>query len=63
MKYIYTSPDCPNCETLKNSYKKNNTNFEERSSDRIKNPQDFIDQEALIQASLQNMTLPVEIET
>ena len=45
MKYIYTSPDCPNCETLKNSYKKNKNNFEERSSDRIKNPQDFIDQE------------------
>lgn len=62
MKYIYTASDCPNCENLKAFYKERHIPFEERSSDRIKSPQDSIDQEALIQSCLQNVTLPVEIE-
>ena len=33
----------------------------ERASDRIKQPEDDADQEALIQASMQNMELPVEV--
>ncbi len=62
MKYIYTAPDCPKCESLKKKYKKEGIEFIERKSDRIKQPEDEIDQEALVQASMQNMELPIEID-
>lgn len=62
MKYIYTSENCPKCQTLKEKYLKEKTIFEERSANRIKSPQDDIDQEALIQASMQNNSLPVIVE-
>ena len=61
MKYIYTSPDCPKCEALKKKYRDQGVSYEERSADLIKNPGDNIDREALIQASMQNMELPVEV--
>lgn len=62
MKYIYTAPDCPKCESLKKKYKNEGIEFIERKSDRIKQPEDEIDQEALVQASMQNMELPIEID-
>lgn len=62
MKYIYTAPDCTKCEFLKKKYKTEGIQFVERSADRIKQPEDKVDQEALIQASMQNMELPVEVE-
>ena len=34
----------------------------ERNADRIKQPEDEIDREALVQASMQNMELPVEVD-
>jgi len=62
MRYIYTAHDCPKCESLKEKYRTEGVRFVERSADRIKQPEDDIDREALVQASLQNMELPVEIE-
>lgn len=62
MKYIYTAEDCPKCEVLKKRYKTEGVRFEERSANRIKQPEDEIDREALVQASMQNMELPVEVD-
>ena len=62
MKYIYTAEDCPKCKILKTKYKTEGVRFEERSADRIKQPEDEIDREALVQASMQNMELPVEVD-
>lgn len=59
--YIYTMENCPNCVKLKEKYKKEGIEFEERSADRIKVQQDDIDKEALIEASMNNMTLPVVV--
>lgn len=66
MKYIYTAPDCPKCETLKESYKAQNIEYVERDADRLKKPtddKDDIDVEAFVQLSMQNMILPVEINS
>ncbi len=62
MKYIYTTENCPKCETLKKKYKIEGVQFVERNADRIKQPEDDADREALVQASMQNMELPVEID-
>jgi glutaredoxin len=62
MKYIYTATDCPKCESLKKKYKAEGVQFIEREAGRIKQPEDEIDREALVQASMQNMELPVEID-
>lgn len=62
MRYIYTSKDCPKCTLLKAEYAKNNIAFEERDADRVKMPRDDIDREALIEGSLGNMELPIEVE-
>lgn len=61
-KYIYTAEGCCNCEALKDKYRNEGIEFEERSADRIKAPQDNVDREALVQASMQNMVLPVEVD-
>ncbi len=66
MKYIYTAPDCPKCETLKESYKAQNIEYVERDAERLKKPaddRDNIDVEAFVQLSMQNMILPVEINS
>ena len=63
MIYIYTAECCPKCIELKDKYKAEGIQFEERSADRIKNPIDLIDKEALIQACMQNNILPVEVNT
>ena len=63
MKYVYTAPDCPKCESLKRKYKAEGVRFVERSADRIKQPEDDIDRDALVQASMQNMELPVEVDS
>ena len=62
IKYIFTDSNCPKCVTLKARYKSQNIPFEERQASRLKNPEDKIDQEGLIQAALQNEELPVEVE-
>lgn len=62
MKYIYTAENCPKCESLKKKYKAEGVPFIERNADRIKRPDDEIDREALVQASMQNMELPVEVD-
>ena len=64
MKYIYTAPDCPKCETLKESYRAQSIEYIERDAERLKNPaydRDDVDVEAFVQLSMQNMILPVEI--
>lgn len=61
MKYLYTAENCPKCESLKKKYRGEGVRFIERNADRIKQPEDEIDQEALVQASMQNMELPVEV--
>lgn len=62
MLYIYTSDNCPKCEKQKKTWKENNVIFEERDASRIRQIQDEIDKEALVQASIQNMVLPVIVE-
>lgn len=57
--YIYTSENCPKCHKQIAEWKSQGIQFEERSADRIKILEDEIDREALIQASMQNMELPV----
>lgn len=59
--YIYTADDCPKCVKLKKEFTEKGIAFEERSADRIKNQQDYIDKEALIEASMNNMELPVVV--
>ncbi len=64
MKYIYTAPDCPRCDTLKLNYREQDVEFIERSSDRLTKPdadRDDIDIDALAQLSMQNNVLPVEV--
>lgn len=62
MIYIYTADNCPKCESLKKRYNDAGINFVERSAERIKLPEDEIDREAIVQASMNNMELPVEVE-
>lgn len=47
---------------LKIQLKERGYAYVERSADRIKNPQDEIDKEALIEASMSNMDLPVIVK-
>ncbi len=66
MKYIYTQPNCPKCYDLKAGYDVQGIQYIERSSDRLKTPaadRDTIDVDAFVQLSMQNMRLPVEINT
>lgn len=62
MIYLYTTDNCCNCESLKQEYKTKNIQYVERSADRIKSPVDEIDREALINASMNNMELPVIVD-
>lgn len=62
MKYIYTSNECPKCDALKKRYNEFGIVYIERIADRMKAPEDDIDIQALVQASMQNMMLPVEVE-
>ena len=62
MKYIYTESECPKCEELKTQLKKDKIIYIERHSSRIKSPEDEADREALIQASMQNLILPVVVD-
>ncbi len=65
MKYIYTAPECPKCESLKEKYKAQSIEYIERDAERLKNPshdRDNVDVEAFVQLSMQNMILPVEID-
>lgn len=62
MIYVYTTPNCPRCNTVKEKLKANNSVFEERSYLRIKSPQDEIDREAMVEASFVNMQLPIVVE-
>lgn len=62
MKYLYTSNQCPKCDTLKKRYDEFGIIYIERIADRMKAPEDDIDIQALVQASTQNMALPVEVE-
>jgi glutaredoxin len=64
MRYIYTTPECPKCESLKDKYITQGLEYIERDADRLKNPaidRDDIDVEAFVQLSMQNMVLPVEV--
>ncbi|HDY69128.1 MAG: hypothetical protein JYX80_14630 [Candidatus Scalindua sediminis] len=64
MRYIYTAPACPKCESLKERYKTQGLEYIEKDADRLKNPaidRDDIDVEAFVQLSMQNMVLPVEV--
>lgn len=65
MKYLYTAPDCPRCETRKKELNDAQIVFEIRSADRLKTPandRDEIDVDAFVKLSQQNMLLPVEID-
>lgn len=61
MKYLFTSKNCPSCVALKARYASQGIAYEERDAERMKNPEDAIDLEALVVGSLQNMELPVEV--
>ena len=61
MIYLYTQSDCPNCIKAKENYKIANIPYEERSALRLKNPEDYIDIEALVQASYQSTILPIVV--
>ena len=63
MNVIYTSENCPKCEAQKTKWDKLGIEYEERNADRIKNPQDEADREALVEASMQDMALPVILQT
>ena len=53
--------NCPLCKKVKEDYKKRGIVYIEREASRIKSPIDEIDREAFVQASMQNMELPVEV--
>ena len=61
LKYLYTQENCSLCKKVKEDFEKRGIIYVEREASRIKSPIDEIDREALIQASMQNMSLPVEI--
>lgn len=61
IKYLYTQDNCPLCKKVKDDYDKRGIIYIEREASRIKSPIDEIDREALVQASMQNMSLPVEV--
>lgn len=61
IKYLYTQDNCLLCKKVKEDYEKRGIIYIEREASRIKSPIDEIDREALIQASMQNMELPVEV--
>lgn len=61
IKYLYTQENCPLCKKVKEDYEKKGIIYIEREARRIKFPIDEIDREALIQASMQNMSFPVEV--
>lgn len=60
--YIYTQEDCPKCEELEMKLLTEGTPFVTRDAVRLKNPADEVDREGLIEASMQNMELPVLVE-
>ena len=62
MKYIYTESGCQKCVELKEQLKKDKIIYIERHSSRIKSPEDEADREALIQASMQNLLIPVIVD-
>jgi glutaredoxin len=62
MIYLYSNEGCSRCKVQKELYEKAGTPYIERHADRMKNPEDAIDREALIEASMQNMSLPVIVE-
>ena len=62
MKYVYTESGCSKCEELKTQLKKDKIIYIERHSSRIKSPEDEADREALIQASTQNLRIPVIVD-
>lgn len=62
MKYIYTSNCCPKCVALKEKYNGEYIEYQERDAARIKAPEDEIDLEALVAASMNNMELPIEVD-
>lgn len=62
MIYIYTNKNCRKCDKLKLEYKKKGIGFIERDADRLSTPQDVIDQEANVEAAMQNMELPVVVK-
>lgn len=59
---IYTAPNCHKCEAQKEEWFNFGIEYEERDSSRIKNHQDEYDKEALVEASMNNMELPVIIK-
>ena len=61
--YVYTAENCPKCGELKRQLKERGNNmYIERSADRLKNPVDAIDREALVEASINNMKFPVVVD-
>jgi arsenate reductase-like glutaredoxin family protein len=62
MIYLYTNENCPKCEDLKQLYKQTGVRYIELSANRLKTPENEIDREALIEASMRNMELPVIVE-
>lgn len=62
MIFIYTQENCPACEKLKSKLTTEGTKFVERDASRLKSLEDGIDKEALVEASMQNMELPVVVE-
>ena len=63
MFYIFTQEECPKCESLKMKLKEDGQEYVERDATRLKNPADEIDREGLIEASMNNMELPVIVES
>lgn len=61
IKYLYTQDNCSLCKKVKEDYEKRGIVYVEREAIRIKSPMDEVDREALVQASMQNMLLPVEV--
>ena len=61
LKYLYTQDTCPLCKKVKEDYERRGIIYIEREASRIKSPIDEVDREAFVQASMQNMELPVKV--
>lgn len=63
MIYLYGNEECSNCKKKEQEFKEAGVEFIKRDASRMKTPEDEIDLEALVIGSMQNLSLPIIVDT